>query len=110
MAAVLIPPAEFRRAHEHQASLCDEAEQVERIAEFDAEYVHNFIGDFAKCEGDAGMWLEDQGVHKTCVATAELLRVMCKSWQENPLAVYAVAGTEFWGEMKKLAYEVWSSQ
>ncbi|HJV75383.1 MAG TPA: hypothetical protein VJ654_14245 [Noviherbaspirillum sp.] len=109
MAAVLIPSAEFRHAHEQQARLCDAADEVERIREFDAEFVHNFIVDFAKCEGDAEMWLQDQGVHKTCIASAELLRMMCQSWQANPMAVYAVAGTKFWEEMKKLAYEVWSS-
>jgi hypothetical protein len=110
MSAVLIPSREFRNAHDQHARLCDEAEEVERIREFDAEYLHEFIGDFSKCEGGADEWLEDRGVHKTCIATAEMLRTMCRSYLVNPLTVYAVAGDQFEREMKKLAYEVWSSK
>lgn len=107
---IAVPSVEFRRAHEQQAQLCDEADEVELRRDFADSDVEHFIHDFANSTGDAEMWLQDQGVDKTCIATAEMLRVMCQSWLINPLAVYQVAGIAFYREVKKLAYEVWSSQ
>lgn len=67
--------------------------------------VEFFIKDFANSEGDAQMWIQNLGIDITCMYAADVLRNLCKSWQKNPLAVYDVAGVEFWREMKALAIE-----
>jgi hypothetical protein len=103
MGGISIPTAAFRDVH-----LFDAADDCERIEPFAESHVQHFISDFANSTGDAEMWLQDQGIDKTCIATAEMLRVMCQSWLINPNAVYAVAGTAFWRSMKDLAYEAWN--
>lgn len=104
MGAIQIPAEVFSNAH---GMLTDAADEVERIEPFSNEHVERLIRGLAQCQGDAEMWLQDQGVDKTCIATAELLRSMSRAWLVNPLAVYAVAGVDFWREMRKLAYEIW---
>jgi len=72
----------------------------------DVEY---FIKDFASCEGDAVMWLEDRGAFpvqfrgSNYLIDAEILRNISRSWVKNPMAVYEVAGVYFWRCMKELA-------
>lgn len=105
MGGITIPSAVFRRAHDFTY---DEADAVERMEPFSDTDVQRLIEDFGNSTGDAECWLQDRGIDKTCIATADMLRVMCQSWMVNPLAVHAVAGTRFWLEMKKLAYEAWN--
>ena len=83
----------------------DETDCKSPFCDMDVEY---FIQDFAASESDATEWLEDQGIDRSCIGCAEVMRKLCKSWLENPTAVYAVCGTEFWREMKALAYEAWN--
>ncbi|SNT33519.1 hypothetical protein SAMN06265795_12628 [Noviherbaspirillum humi] len=66
--------------------------------------VEIFIECFAKSEGDPHMWLEDQGIGGQSFG-AEVLRELARAWVKDPAAVYAVAGTTFWQEMKSCALD-----
>lgn len=100
---IAVPSAEFK-AHDRAMSAELALAEVHPLP-FSDVHVDSFIRDFAKCEGDAGMWLEDQGIKRECFASAELLRNLAGAWITNPAGVYAVAGVAFWREMKELAAE-----
>ena len=79
---------------------------------FDDECVQRFIADFAKCDGDAVMWLEDRGVgenYKCKLIDAELLRTLSRAWIKDEQSVYVVAGTMFFRTMRELAREVYDA-
>jgi LPS sulfotransferase NodH len=109
MSAVLIPSREFRNAHDQHARLCDEADEADDLPRraFDEEHVSEFIRSFADSDGNAQDWLQDQGIDRTCIGAADLLRTLCKAWVRDPLAVHAACDTDFWREMKALSYEAW---
>lgn len=75
---------------------------------FSDSHVEQFIKDFASSEGDACMWLEDQGIGGQAFG-ADVLRKLARAWQTNPMGVYAVAGVEFWREMKQCAIDRFES-
>lgn len=80
---------------------------------FDDSDVERFIADFARSEGDSVMWLEDHGIgehYQKIAVGADVLRMLCRSWLRNQMAVYGVCGVAFWQAMKELAQEAFEAE
>jgi hypothetical protein len=101
-----------REQRKYDRALPEIAKYIAEKEPFDDEYVQRFIADFAKCDGDAVMWLEDRGVgenYKCKLIDAELLRTLSRAWIKDEQSVYVVAGTMFFRTMRELARGVYDA-
>ena len=98
----------------------DRAEPIDIADEpkdpFDAQIdTQSLIHDLAHSRHTtAWMWFEDEGLapfagERMWFGSADILRNLCRAWMKDPEIVFAACGTEFWENMKDLAYERWAA-
>lgn len=85
MSAVMKPYADF-----------DTTQLIRELAEYDGHSAWMFFEDIG---------LSDRLNERIWHGGADILRNLCRTWQRNPEAVYAICGAEFWQHMKHLAME-----